>query len=323
MQTFPRPQQLQNFVIVLVRSLSCLKMQQRRTCIKGLFIGINYTRQDCSLTGCIKDVITTLNLLHSSENQSVTSVKLLCDSPDDDLKQIIRKDPRVILAGLPTKEKILEELDKLVRCAREGDVLLLFYAGHGGRIKSSKSKEKDKQDETLIPLDSDQSGDIKDNVLYDRLVAPLPKGVRLTAVMDCCHSGTILDLPYSLKGDGAGKYRWEVEEKNNSPRADVFLISACRDSQEADDETQKGKVVGGACTCALANILRDHWTRNTVLTYETLLCLLRQQCAPHKQAPQFSSSKQFDVTSKIDIFGPLPIVTSPTPKKKPQKRKRE
>lgn len=29
----------------------------------------------------------------------------------------------------------------------------------------------------------------------------LPEGVTLTVVMDCCHSGSILDLPYALKAD--------------------------------------------------------------------------------------------------------------------------
>jgi hypothetical protein len=39
-------------------------------------------------------------------------------------------------------------------------------------------------------------------MLHDILIRPLQPGVRLTAVFDCCHSGTALDLPYTYMSDG-------------------------------------------------------------------------------------------------------------------------
>eukprot|EP00173_Palmaria_palmata_P003280 Plantae.Rhodophyta-Palmaria_palmata.ctg3415.p1 GENE.Plantae.Rhodophyta-Palmaria_palmata.ctg3415~~Plantae.Rhodophyta-Palmaria_palmata.ctg3415.p1 ORF type:complete len:223 (+),score=43.68 Plantae.Rhodophyta-Palmaria_palmata.ctg3415:318-986(+) len=56
--------------------------------------------------------------------------------------------------------------------------------------------EDDGYDETLVPMDWEGAGHIVDDEIYDILVRRLPGGVRLTAVLDACHSGTALDLPY-------------------------------------------------------------------------------------------------------------------------------
>jgi hypothetical protein len=43
---------------------------------------------------------------------------------------------------------------------------------------------------------------IRDDDLYDLIVKPLADGVHLVSLMDCCHSGSILDLPYTFAADG-------------------------------------------------------------------------------------------------------------------------
>ena len=61
-------------------------------------------------------------------------------------------------------------------------------------------KQRQKEfDETLYPLDHQISGNIRDFNLYRHFVQPMPAGVTVTAVMDCCHSGSVLDLPYAFQ----------------------------------------------------------------------------------------------------------------------------
>lgn len=52
----------------------------------------------------------------------------------------------------------------------------------------------DGQDETIIPIDYEKAGQIVDDDIHEILVAGLPKGVRLTAIMDCCHSGSVFEI---------------------------------------------------------------------------------------------------------------------------------
>eukprot|EP00833_Pecoramyces_ruminatium_P005292 jgi/Orpsp1_1/1179324/evm.model.c7180000068889.1 len=46
------------------------------------------------------------------------------------------------------------------------------------------------------------------------MVKPLPKGCLLTALADCCHSGTVFDLPYSYKCNGEIENVKEMDEDN-------------------------------------------------------------------------------------------------------------
>ncbi|KAF8988912.1 caspase domain-containing protein [Cyathus striatus] len=93
----------------------------------------------------------------------------------------------------PGQENILKCIYELTENAQTGDHLFFHYAGHGMReICPDRTEEEDKKDEYMITED----GIIRDNDLKKHLIGTLRSGVTLTAVMDSCHSGTILDLPH-------------------------------------------------------------------------------------------------------------------------------
>jgi len=102
----------------------------------------------------------------------------------------------------PTSANIMAAYKKIVKDAQPGDAIFCHYSGHGCSIKDDEREEADGRDEALCPVDYQKAGVLRDDDVYDTLVAPMPKGVLLTCVMDCCHSGTILDLPYSFLADG-------------------------------------------------------------------------------------------------------------------------
>jgi len=77
-----------------------------------------------------------------------------------------------------------------------GDSLVFYFSGHGVRQFDFDSDESDGFDETICPVDFVEVGTIRDDEIKSAIVRPLKKGVTLNAIVDACHSGTVLDLPY-------------------------------------------------------------------------------------------------------------------------------
>lgn len=150
----------------------------------ALLIGINYVGQSGELSGCHNDVLNMVEYLkdvHGFEDESIT---LLMDDGEN---------------TAPTKKNIANAYRKLTRDAEAGDCVYLHYSGHGVRVTDRDGDEEDGKDECLVPVDFQTKGIISDDALVKILVKPLKAGVFVTSLMDCCHSGTILDLPYSFK----------------------------------------------------------------------------------------------------------------------------
>jgi hypothetical protein len=113
----------------------------------------------------------------------------------------------------PTHDNIITAFRQLTAQTESGDCAFFHYSGHGGRLKDDDGDEEDGYDETLIPVDYQSAGQIRDDTVFSELVGRMPEGSTLTCLMDCCHSGSVLDLPYTFKTDG------EQQEMGQNPNA--------------------------------------------------------------------------------------------------------
>lgn len=105
---------------------------------------------------------------------------------------------------IPNKHNIRMALFLLVNGCQPGDSLVFHYSGHGSRQRNYNGDEVDGYDETLCPLDFETQGMIVDDEINTTIVRPLPRGVKLHAIIDSCHSGTVLDLPFLCRMNRLG-----------------------------------------------------------------------------------------------------------------------
>jgi hypothetical protein len=90
-----------------------------------------------------------------------------------------------------TRARIIEEIEGLISASTKGDIAFIFYAGHGSYVFNSRSREENQRDESLVPADSYLGAlDIRDKEMSRMLNQFLDKGVVLTTIFDCCHSGS-------------------------------------------------------------------------------------------------------------------------------------
>lgn len=99
----------------------------------------------------------------------------------------------------PTRYNMHMAMVWLVQGCQAGDSLVFHFSGHGSQQRDYSGEELDGMNETLCPVDFETAGMITDDEINNTIVRPIPHGVRLHAIIDACHSGTVLDLPWLCK----------------------------------------------------------------------------------------------------------------------------
>jgi hypothetical protein len=250
---------------------------------RAVICGISYRGTPIELKGCLNDAKCMSYLLTSKFHFPESAILVLTED---------QVDPR----RRPTKYNIMQALEWLVQGCQAGDSLVFHFSGHGSQQPNYKGEELDGFDETLVPVDFMTAGQIIDDDINTTIVRPLPTGVDLHAIVDACHSGTVLDLPFLYRYRGHEAFVWEDHRPatgtwKGTAGGNVYSFSGCDDHQTVFDSMEDlGKLTstGEMTYCFIQAIERGYGS-----TYGSLLNAMRS--AIHMAEDQV-------VTSLIDML---------------------
>ncbi len=232
---------------------------------RALLVGINYVGSGHELHGCIND----------SNNMK----SFLTDRGFTDIRQVLEADA--------TTAGIVAALNSLVSGVVPGDVIVFHYSGHGSQLPSSA--QPDGYQEIICPVDLNWMDKvITDDTLRD-IFNKVPNGVNTTVILDCCHSGTMLEQtgtlsttkeivptveapgsrfwapPPGIAAQTAGKpvVDWHTSRDVN---ATALLIAGCHANQTSADTILNGQPCGAATAALLKSA-----NANSAISYRQLM----------------------------------------------------
>ncbi|UJS20909.1 MAG: caspase family protein [Candidatus Brocadia sp.] len=177
---------------------------------KALLVGVNKYKYVRPLNGCVNDVRNMVDILTSFYGFRTDEIRTIVDE------------------GV-TRNNLMNRFDWLLDEAREGDILVFHFSGHGSQIQDRDGDElEDSLDEILCLHDMDFRN--PDSYLLDDdfndIIDRIPKGAFLTVCIDSCHSGTATrDLAYLTSQLQISPGEIKIQPRFIEPPADVALRS--------------------------------------------------------------------------------------------------
>ncbi|MGA1608047.1 MAG: caspase family protein [Planctomycetota bacterium] len=172
----------------------------------------------------------------------------------DLLLERFRVDPegiRTLLDAEATVGGIVRAIDEhLLQKAEAGDEVLVYFSGHGSRVRDVSGRERGGMDSSLVAYDSrfgrrDGEFDITDDVVYSLLRPMVEKGAHVVVLTDSCHSGGVVRGEVRVRAVSAGEAAvGDVEAWPFWPKGVPFVDDDQRDGQAE----MQGYVHLAACT---------------------------------------------------------------------------
>ncbi|KAF4979210.1 hypothetical protein FDECE_18102 [Fusarium decemcellulare] len=220
----------------------------------AVLIGVDYyikgtSRREVNfhrLKGCVEDVKQVKKYLHGSLGMPESNItQLTATAPADD-----EGSPLEDASNWPTYENIVHALEEVTNKANVKDVVYVHYSGHGIRAGTifEDLKGADALDEALVPTNIANEGRyIRDVEIAYLLLQMVQKGLIVTVVLDCCHSGGANRGPRDSKGDlirgidTIDRHNLKTD-KSDFPKEKLSEVM----SSSAEDQWRRSSV-------------RDHW----------------------------------------------------------------
>lgn len=264
----------------------------------ALLVGINdYPPEVGKLAGCVNDVDHLQAYLTNDFDKSALAVEVLKN-------------------GDGTRANIIKEFRNHLGRAKQGDVALFHYCGHGARWVSAGAFREfypDGKDEGLVCIDSRRPGgfDLADKELAILISEVAKNNAHVAIILDCCHSGSGTRAADAFRGlrarlasevgveralesylDG---YYAKLRQKNENlfvPTGKHMLLAACERTQLAQESPDRS----GVFTSTLVEVL-DKSAGD--LTYADLFvrCRAAVRSRADNQTPQFEAYGNFNSNS--------------------------
>ncbi|KAH8807442.1 caspase domain-containing protein [Xylogone sp. PMI_703] len=154
----------------------------------AILIGTNDYPGSSRLEGCVKDVDSIKQYLE--QGQTPINIFMLNKSLDSSVMENPSTPGKTL-----TRENVTETLTRVYENSKEGDFVYIHFSGHGLRSDISGNEESDNAggDEMLILLDKIKGmRRYPGSDLAKKIKKMVEKGLFVTAVLDCCFSGSIV-----------------------------------------------------------------------------------------------------------------------------------
>jgi Caspase domain len=271
--------------------------------VRSVIIGINYSRTDCSLHGCINDAQSFYNFLtdRTSKNPEKSSIVFLRDDVNPQSLYYPSKDNILRALTWVYSNATVEDFEKFdqdfTKKSPDGTVVVFYYSGHGSQVYDVNGDEQDGYDETLCPVT--KSGDFDDFITDDELRSlvsdKVSSGVYSIFLTDCCHSGTVLDLEYVYSG---GKFTRKGDYRDTN--GIIIHFGACYDRQTALEGPVCGKSQG-YFTYSFVNAFRKNTKYDIGTLYRLVSNSMVQLVSQREEMPQLSAGCPVSMTSRIPL----------------------